>query len=83
MGFPCSGDLALKSWEGGHYFRKTLLNFLAELLLSFSWQAAWVFMEKITSAIRSYPYLLIWAVDNPVARVPLYEFASPPKGQAN
>lgn len=37
----------------------------------------------ITNAVRTYPYLLIRAVDNPVASVPLYEFASPPKGQAN
>lgn len=82
MGFPCSGDLALKS-HGGHYFRKTLLKLLNRADAALHFAGSWGIYEEITSAIHIYPYLLIWAVDNPVASMPLYEFASPPKGQAN
>lgn len=83
MGFPYSGDLALKSWRGGHYFRKTLLKLLnrAEAVLQLA--GSLIMHKEITNSIHSYFYLLIRAVDNTVAIVPLSEFASPPKGQAN
>lgn len=82
MGFPCSGDLALKSL-GGHYFRKTLLKLLnrAEAVLQLA--ATLGIYGEITTAIYGYCYLRLRAADNTVAIVPLSEFASPPKGQAN
>lgn len=58
MGFPCSGDLALKSW-GGHYFRKTLLKLLNRPGAVLQLAGSLGIYEEITSAIRSYPYLLI------------------------